>query len=111
MEQYLNSLYICGMNTHINKKKIGQPKFERRYLGTTVTAKNYRELMKLAIEDGKDPRHEINYHTRHLEAYLKGKEVFKHGFRRDKEGKIIGPATFRVMQELKEISNDNLQGE
>lgn len=91
------------MNTHINKKKIGQPKWERQYLGITVTKDNYRELMGLAIADGKDPRHEINYHTRHLEAYIKGKDVFRHGYRRDKDGKILGPAFFKVEQKLTKV--------
>lgn len=78
-------------------------KYERKYLGITVTAQNYRELMDAAIKDKKSPRHEINYHTRHLEAYLQGKTSFRHGFRRDKNGRALGPAYFKVMQELKEI--------
>jgi len=90
------------MNTHINKNR-KKPTHERRYLGITVTAENYRELMSLAIADKKNPRHEINYHTRHLEAYLKGKETFRHGYRirvnEDGEVETLGPAYFKVMQE------------
>ena len=85
-------------NTEPKKERI---RYDRKYLGITVTASNYRELMELAKADGKDPRHEINYHTRHLEAYLKGNPTFKHGFRYDKDGDVIGPAIFRVMSELK----------
>jgi hypothetical protein len=85
------------MNTHINKNRT-QPTHERRFTGITVTAANYRELLE------KGGRHEMNYHSRHLEAYLAGKEVFKHGFRYDEKGKVLGPKFYRVMQELVPIS-------
>lgn len=86
------------MNTHVNKNR-EKPEFERRYKGVTVTAQNYRELMEAAEKAGFNPRHEINYHTRHLEAYLKGKKSFKHGWRYDEEGRITGPAIFQVQEE------------
>lgn len=93
------------MNKHINKNRV-KPTQERRYLGVTVTAENYRELMRLAKEAGKNPRHEINYHTRHLEAYLKGQDTFVHGFRRDKKTKkILGPAIFKVRQKWVDIED------
>lgn len=92
------------MNKHINKNKEDKPKWERRYLGITVTRDNYRELMRLAELSGKPPRHEINYHTRHLEAYLEGKNYFVHGFRYDKDGDKIGPAIFKVEQELVQVN-------
>ena len=90
------------MNAHINKNHSNRKivKYDRKYLGVTVTAENYRELIALAVAAKLNPRHEINYHTRHLEAYLKGKTSFTHGFKRDKEGKAISPAIFKVMQEL-----------
>lgn len=90
------------MNKHINKNK-KKVKYDRKYLGITVTKENYRELMQKAIDAGMPPRHEINYHTRHLKAYLKGKTEFRHGYRYSEEGKIIGPAYFKVMEELIEI--------
>lgn len=90
------------MNTHVNKNR-KKPTHTRQYLGITVTAENYRELMEAAKADGKPPRHEINFHTRHLEAYLKGNEFFRHGNKYDKEGKIVGPAFFKVKQELTPI--------
>lgn len=84
------------MNTHINKNR-EKPTVERSFKGITITAENYREIMELG------GRHELNYHARHLEAYLKGKEIFRHGFRRDKKGKVIGPAFHKVQQEFKAI--------
>lgn len=82
---------------------MSKAKYDKQYLGITVTAQNYRELMAKAIEDKKDPRYEINYHNTHLKAYLQGKETFRYGYRYDKDGKIIGPAYFKVMQKLTKI--------
>lgn len=79
------------------KEKI---KYDRKYLGITITGANYREIMNAAIADNKNPRHEINYHTRHLEAYIKGQDKFRHGWRVNKDGEVTGPAYFKIMQEL-----------
>lgn len=56
---------------------------ERQYLGITITAQNYKEILEKEGRDG------INYHTKHLRAYLKGKTNFKHKWMRDGEGRVI----------------------
>jgi hypothetical protein len=52
-----------------------QMKFDRQYLGVTVTAENYR-----AILSGPGSRDELRFHAKHLRAYLKGKDTFIHGW-------------------------------
>lgn len=54
------------------------PQYDRRYLGVTITAQNYREILE------KEGREGINFHTKHLRAYLKGKKTFNHKFKREK---------------------------
>jgi hypothetical protein len=49
----------------------------REYLGVTITSKNYREILEKEGRDG------INFHTKHLRAYLKGKTTFRHKFLRE----------------------------
>ncbi len=56
---------------------------ERRYLGITVTASNYREILE------KEGRNGINFHTKHLRAYLKGKTTFTHRWQRDEKGNVV----------------------
>lgn len=51
---------------------VSMNKESRRYLGTTITASNYREILEKEGRDG------INFHTKHLRAYLKGKKTFRH---------------------------------
>lgn len=46
----------------------------RSYLGTIVTASNYREILSA---EGKD---KIEFHKKHLKAYIQGKSTFYHGF-------------------------------
>jgi hypothetical protein len=58
--------YLCFMS-----------KESRQYLGTTITASNYREILDREGRDG------INFHTKHLRAYLKGKKQFRHKFMRE----------------------------
>jgi hypothetical protein len=48
-------------------------KYTRQYLGITITSQNYREILDREGRDG------INFHTKHLRAYLKGKKSFKSG--------------------------------
>lgn len=88
-------MYICIMS---------KAKYDRQYLGITVTAQNYRELMDAAIKDGKNPRYEINYHNKHLKAYLKGRDTFTYGFRYDEDGNKVGPAIFKVQEKLTKIN-------
>jgi len=53
-------------------------KESRRYLGVTITAENYREILEADGRDG------INFHAKHLRAYLQGKTTFRHKFMREK---------------------------
>lgn len=57
--------------------------YTRQYLGVTITAENYREILE------KEGRSGINFHTKHLKAYLKGNDKFRHGFMRNEEGKPV----------------------
>lgn len=56
---------------------------ERKYLGVTITATNYREILEKEGRDG------INFHTKHLRAYLKGKKTFTHKWQRDEKGRVV----------------------
>lgn len=60
------------------KKHVARKKFN----GVLVTSKNYSELLK---EGGRDL---INYHNKHLKAYLRDEQFFKHGFGEDGEPKF-----------------------
>lgn len=82
-------------------------KVERRYLGTTVTAQNYRDILNKEGRDG------INFHTKHLKAYLQGKTTFRHKFMRDEEGNIVTDAwgnprynEYRVQQQTIVVGSD-----
>jgi hypothetical protein len=57
-------------------------KITREYLGTTITAKNYREI------NPKDkPNRDLrNFHNKHLKAYLAGMDEFQHGWTRHEDG-------------------------
>lgn len=71
------------MNTHINKNHFNTKNteiFSRKYLGVTITSKNYNQILK---EEG---RNGINFHAKHLKAYLQGKKIFPHGYKRNKDG-------------------------
>ena len=46
---------------------------DREYLGTIVTHSNYRDLLSA---EGKD---KIDFHKKHLKAYIQGKDSFYHG--------------------------------
>lgn len=81
-----------------------QKQYERAYLGITITAQNYREILAKEGRDG------INQHTKHLKAYLKGKKWYRHKWMRDEEGKIIRDAfnrprwnEFKVLEQWIEI--------
>ena len=84
------------MNTHKNKfKKV--IKYDRKYLGVTITAENYRDILTKEGRDG------INFHTKHLRAYLKGKAFFTHGFNIDKDGNRTTPKVHRVRASLTKL--------
>lgn len=90
------------------KEKI---KYERSYLGTTITAANYRQILN---EGG---RSAINYHNKHLRAYLKGKKTFTHGFEKDENGKTKKdnwgrpiPTVYRVQAVLKPLGTKDMGG-
>lgn len=85
------------MNTHINKRRLKEPRYDRTYLGTTITAQNYKEILEKEGRDG------INFHTKHLRAYLKGKKTFTHGFNRDEDGRAISSRVFRVESVLTKL--------
>lgn len=72
-------------------------KIERKYKGVTITQANYRDVLQKEGRDG------INFHTRHLEAYLKGQEFFRHGYRKDKDGNTISPHWHLVKQTNKVV--------
>lgn len=55
-------------------------KYERSYDGVTITQQNYKEILEKEGRDG------VNFHTRHLEAYLKGQKFFTHGYEKDVNG-------------------------
>lgn len=57
-------------------------KITREYLGTTITAKNYRE-----INPKENPNRDLrNFHNKHLKAYIQGKDEFQHGWIRNEDG-------------------------
>ena len=92
------------MNTHINKRRANKPKYEREYLGITITAKNYREILE------KEGREGINFHTKHLKSYIKGLESFNYGFEKNEDGStkldrfgIKLPRSFRVQSRLTKV--------
>lgn len=91
------SPYLCDMS---------KAKFIKRYLGVTITADNYREILN------KEGRYGINFHTKHLKAYLRGDTHFNYDYERDEEGRIITdaygfrvPKRHRVQREFKRIKN------
>jgi hypothetical protein len=84
-------------------------KYERKYLGVTITSQNYREILQ------KEGREGINFHNKHLKAYLKGWDSFQFGyetfvnpetnklqFSRDLKGNLI-PKYFNTLVELNPI--------
>lgn len=89
-----------------NNKKI---KYLREYLGITITAQTYGEIReKHKVVNSASPgflafRDEINLHTKHLRAYLRGVETFTHGYNRDKEGRAISPRVHTVQAKLEKI--------
>lgn len=60
---------------------MSKSKYTREYLGVTITQANYKEVLDVEGRDG------INFSTKHLRAYLKGKKTFVHGYRTDKDGR------------------------
>jgi hypothetical protein len=53
----------------------------REYLGTLVTASNYREIKNRGGND------ELKFHAKHLKAYLSGRKTFEHGYTISATGK------------------------
>lgn len=56
-------------------------KYTRSYGGVIVSSHNYQEVLKA---EGKD---KVDFHNKHLKAYIKGRRTFKHG--KDKFGEPI----------------------
>jgi hypothetical protein len=48
-------------------------RYSREYLGVTITRENYKDILK------KEGRKGINFHAKHLRAYLKGWQSFSYG--------------------------------
>lgn len=69
-------------------------KIERQYMGTTVTQANYREILE------KEGREGINFHEKHLKAYLKGFKRFTFGWIRDEKGQRLEPKWHIVKQKI-----------
>ena len=72
-------------------------KYNRVYLGTIVTGANFKEIVE------KEGRDAINFHNKHLRAYIKGKSHFTHGRLHNEKGEDIGPAIHAVKEKLEEI--------
>jgi hypothetical protein len=66
-------------------------KTSRKYLGVLVTADNYRAL----LADG-----DINFHRKHLKAYIRGVDEFAHGWNYNEDGDRISKRYFKVQQEI-----------
>lgn len=66
--------------------------YTREYLGVTVTASNYSEILKT------EGRRGINFHTKHLKCYLRGDTYFTFG--KDEKG---NPALYVVQEKLTEV--------
>lgn len=81
------------MNKHVNRNR-KKPKYDRQYLGVTITKENYKEIFEKEGRDG------INFHTKHLRAYLKGKSYFTHGQEIDSQGDIVGPKIHKVLAKI-----------
>ena len=88
---------------------MAKPKYERSYLGVTITSKNYREILEKEGRDG------INFHSKHLRAYLQGKTSFRHKFMRDEKGNVITDMygrprynEYRVQFTLRQIPTEDL---
>lgn len=75
-------------------------KIDREYLGVTVTAKNYREIVGPKGSETEEGRQDLRFHEKHLRAYLKGKDSFTHGWVKDEEGNTVGPQFHDVQQEF-----------
>lgn len=81
--------------------------YDREYLGITITAQNYREVLK------KEGRMGINFHNKHLRCYLRGDKKFTFGCERDENGTLIRdkwnlrvPKQFNVQQKLTKLGTD-----
>lgn len=70
-------------------------KSSRKYLGTFIDSSNYKEILE------KEGKFALNFHKKHLKAYIKGHDRFKHGKEVDKDGiKTNRPAWHTVQQEV-----------
>lgn len=54
----------------------------KRFNGVLVTSENYRQLLE---EGGRDL---INFHNKHLRAYLRDEQWFRHGIEEDGQPKM-----------------------
>lgn len=92
---------------------MSKPIYTREYKGVTITAQTYAEIRdKHKAVNSLSPgylafRDEINFHTKHLRAYLKGAERFNHGYNRDKSGRAISPKVHIVQAKLEKIPETN----
>lgn len=80
---------------------MSKAKYTRQYLGVTITSENYRDILS------KEGRYGINFHSKHLKAYLRGDSYFTYDFERDEEGNVrrnaFGqriPKEHKVLQQL-----------
>ncbi len=81
----------------MNRVYIRRMKAERKYLGVTITAENYREILEKEGRDG------INFHTKHLRAYLKGSKTFRHKWMRKPE--IVENERGEPVEELRVVTD------
>lgn len=75
--------------------------YTRNYLGVTITGDNYREILS------KEGRKGINFHTRHLEAYLSGNEQFPFGRKWNDFWMKWEPIFHKVKQKLTQINAED----
>jgi len=64
-------------------------RYTREYGGVLVSSKNYQAILD---SEGKDS---VDFHNKHLKAYIKGKLIFKHGKNEDGD-----PVFHRVEQKV-----------
>lgn len=75
-------------------------KYNREYLGIVVSQESYREILDKEGRDG------INFHNKHLRAYLQGKEHFSHGIRVNDKGEKLGIAWHPVKSKINLVDTE-----
>lgn len=64
----------------------------REFLGTLVTAKNYRDILEKEGRDG------LRFHAKHLKAYKRGDSHFAHGWHLNENGEKVRQKFHPVLQ-------------